>query len=102
LSFEASIDALTADSRRWDDSADMLATAAKTVGGMRLGPDVFGFAGGNAYEAYESIRSYTEEYLQKGSHETSGAAAALRQVRDTYEGSDEEAKQKFASKWKPH
>lgn len=102
MSFKTSMDALSADANRWDTTATMLATAAKAAGGMTLSPSSFTFVGGNAYQAYESLRSHTEEYLQKGSNETSGAAAALRKVRDTYEGSDEGAKQKIVSKWQWH
>lgn len=102
MSFKTSMHALSADAKRWDDTSDKLATAAKAAGGMTISPAAFTFVGGDAHTAYESLRSYAEGYLREGSNETSGAAAALRKVRNTYEGSDERAKDRLHKKWQWH
>src|SRR5204863_7418225 len=104
MSLKVALDALSKDAKRWDDSADMLKTAATTCAGLKLDHQDFSFMGGSAQKAYEDVRSFMHTYLSDGQRETSGAASALRNVKAAYEGSDQLTKaeiDKIKADWKP-
>lgn len=102
MSFQTSMHALSADATKWSETSDMLDTASSAAGEMTLTLQDFTFAGGEVLAAYEEMRSFVQDYLTTGSKETDGAASALREVRRTYEGSDEGAKRSIESKWQWH
>ena len=89
MSLEVALDALSKDAKRWDDTAEMLKTAASDCAGMRLTHQDFSFMGGEAQKAYEEVRSFMQTYLSDGERATSGAADALRDVKAAYEGTDQ-------------
>ncbi|MBT0993258.1 hypothetical protein KIN34_03010 [Cellulomonas sp. DKR-3] len=99
MTFEAAMQALTDDAKRWDGVADVTRTAADSAGSLSVRPSQFSFAGGAVSTSFEEIRSVVEGLLRGGSAEMAGAATALRQVRATYEGTDEAAKQRLAGTW---
>lgn len=99
MTFEAAMQALTDDAKRWDGVADATRTAADKAGGLTVHASQFSFAGGSVSTAFEDVRSLVEELLRGGATEMAGAATALRQVRTTYEGTDEAARQRLAGTW---
>jgi uncharacterized protein YukE len=99
MTFEAAMQALTDDAKRWDRVADAARTAADTAGSLTTHPSQFSFAGGAVASSFEEVRAIVEQLLRGGSTEMAGAATALRQVRATYEGTDESAKQRLAGTW---
>lgn len=102
MTFQTSMDAMTKDAARWDDTAAVLKTAAADCKGMTLRAQDFSFAGGDVHSEYEKARAYMEQFLTDGQSATSGAAAALKKARDIYEGSDEAAKKNIEAAWKWH
>jgi hypothetical protein len=99
MTFEAAMQALTDDAKRWDGVADATGTAASTAGALTAHPSQFSFTGGAVATAFEELRAVVENLLRDGSAEMAGAATALRQVRATYEGTDEAARQRLAGTW---
>lgn len=102
MTFQTSMDAMTKDAKRWDDTAAMLKTAVADCKAMTLRAQDFSFAGADVHAEYEKARAYMEGYLGDGQRETSSAAAALKKARDIYEGSDEAAKKGIESAWQWH
>ncbi|NBE52157.1 hypothetical protein [Streptomyces boluensis] len=102
MTFKASMDALTADAKRWDDTAAMLQTAGGKCADMTLRAQDFSFLGGDTHEAYEAVREFMKGFLLDGERAASGAGNALIKVRNTYEGSDETAKQNLKEAWEWH
>lgn len=103
MSLEVALDALSKDAKRWDDTAEMLKNAASDCAGMQLSHQDFSFMGGDAQKAYEEVRSFMQTYLTDGERETDGAAAALRNVKAAYEGTDQLTKaeiDRIKSDWK--
>lgn len=99
MSFKASMEALQKDAKRWDDTAEMLQTAKSDCAAMTLRAQDFSFMGGEVHKEYEEIRDFMEDYLADGQRATSGAADALRKVHETYQGSDDNAKERLKSSW---
>jgi uncharacterized protein YukE len=102
MTFKASMEALTKDAQRWDDTAEMLQKARADCADMTLRAQDFSFMGGDVHKQYEEVRSFMEDYLRDGERETSGAGDALRKVHNTYEGADEAAKDRLKSAWEWH
>lgn len=102
MTFQTSMDAMTKDAKRWDDTAAMLKAAATDCANMTLRFQDFSFLGGEAHTEYEKARAFMEQYLKDGERETGAAAAALVEARNTYEGTDEDAKKSIESVWKWH
>jgi hypothetical protein len=102
MTFKASMDALTKDAKRWDDTASMLQRARADCADMTLRAQDFSFMGGDVHKQYEEVRSFVEDYLRDGVRETSGAGDALRKVHSTYQGSDDAAKDRLKSAWEWH
>jgi hypothetical protein len=102
MTFKASMEALTNDAKRWDDTAEMLQTARNNCADMTLRAQDFSFMGGDVHKQYEEVRSFVEDYLRDGVRETSGAGDALRKVHSTYQGSDDAAKDRLKSAWEWH
>lgn len=102
MTFQTSMDAMTKDAKRWDDTAAILKQAASDCAGMTLRQQDFTFLGGDTHAQYEKARAFMEQYLKDGERETSAASASLIKARDIYEGSDEDAKHKIESAWKWH
>lgn len=102
MTFQTSMDAMTKDSHRWDDTAAMLKTASSDCSGMAVRAQDFSFMGGEVHTEYEKVRAFMEQYLRDGWRETAEAAAALRKARDIYEGTDEAAKRSIEAAWKWH
>lgn len=99
MTFEAAMEALTADAVRWDTTAGVLGGAADSTGGLAASPSQFSFAGGTVASLYEETRASVERLLRGGESETAGAAVALRKVRETYEGTDQAARDRLAGTW---
>jgi uncharacterized protein YukE len=97
--FQVAMNALTKDAKRWDDTADMLKTAATDCAAMTLRAQDFSFMGGEVHKEYEAARTFMHDYLSDGQRATSKTASTLRDVRKTYEGSDERAKHNIESAW---
>jgi hypothetical protein len=102
MTFQSSMNALSNDAKRWDDTATMLKTATTDVSAMTLRFQDFSFMGGDAHSEYEKIRAFMEQYLTDGHTETSQAAGSLHKTKDIYEGTDEAAKKSIESAWKWH
>jgi uncharacterized protein YukE len=102
MTFQTSMDAMTKDATRWDDTATMLKAAASDCADMTLRTQDFSFLGGDVHHQYETVRSFMHQYLSDGQRETSEAAGALRKARDIYEGTDEDAKHSIEAAWQWH
>lgn len=102
MTFQTSMQAMSSDSKRWDDTAAMLGTAASDCAAMTLRAQDFSFLGGEVHQQYETVRAFMQQYLNDGHRETSEAAASLRKARDIYEGTDEAAKHSIESAWQWH
>lgn len=99
MSFETALDALTSDARLWDEISQELGGAARSASGLVLDPSQFSFAGGGVAASYESARARVQALLDGGERETEGAATALLQVRQTYEGTDQAARAELEGVW---
>jgi hypothetical protein len=99
MTFKASMEALTKDAKRWDDTAEMLQKARADCADMTLRAQDFSFLGGDVHQQYEEVREFMQDYLRDGERETSGAGDGLRKVHSTYQGSDEAAQQRLKSAW---
>lgn len=101
MTLEAALAALTTDANRWDDVSDALAGARDAATRLTLPASTFSFAGGEAATAYEAVRAHVRALLDGGVQETAGAAQALREVRRTYEETDEAARAGLSGRWAP-
>ncbi|MGZ6745717.1 MAG: hypothetical protein ACXVEJ_09155 [Nocardioides sp.] len=100
MSFEVAMKALLADADRWGATGDALSGASHSAAALHLPDQAFSFAGGDAAAAYESLRSFVQDYLSDGAGKAHGAARALRHVHHVYAGSDEAARSALEQKWK--
>jgi hypothetical protein len=100
VTFEVSLNALSSDADKWDETAHTLAQASADASGMVVEATCFSFVGREAHDAYEKARAYIEGFLRDGGTEASGAAAVLREVRAEYENADQRAADRFAKDWK--
>jgi hypothetical protein len=66
MTFQTSMNALSADAARWSETSDMLDTASSAAGDMTLRLEDFTFAGGDVLAAYEEMRSFVQDYLTGG------------------------------------
>ena len=99
MSITTALDALTADANRWEGVADELGGAGDAAAALWLPRSAFSFAGGDAAATYEAVRAHVESLLRGAQSEVVGAAAALRQVRATYEGTDDAARAALQATW---
>ncbi|ACQ82073.1 hypothetical protein Bcav_3831 [Beutenbergia cavernae DSM 12333] len=99
MSFEAAMQALTDDANRWRTVAGELNSASTSAGGLGLAASQFSFAGATVSQTYENLRAHVQEVLSQGNTEITGAAAELDQVRTTYEGTDQAAKDRLNGTW---
>ncbi|WHP19160.1 hypothetical protein [Cellulomonas sp. ES6] len=99
MNVTAALDALTADAALWDETADGLEDARTRVIGLHVRPRAFSFAALGVADTYESLRAQVERLLQEREAASGGAATALRRVRATYEGADQDARDRIAGLW---
>jgi len=103
MTLKVALEALAQDAGVWDDvsstlggARDSASSLTVTEGQMSWAADVTGLL-----QTYESMRSKTQTLLGDGSTQTSTIAQGLRQVRTTYEGSDQAAVERLSSAWAP-
>lgn len=99
MTFEAAMEALTEDAKRWERIADVVGDAADSAASLTARPSQFSFAGGTVATGFEDVRVIVEQLLRGGETQLAGAGTALRAVRSTYEGTDEAAKSRLAGTW---
>lgn len=99
MGLEVALDALTDDAAIWEDASGTLEDAASAAGGLGLTHGQFSFAGGTVAATYEELRSRVQTLLEDGAGKLDDGAAQLRQVRTTYEGSDEASKDSLDGVW---
>lgn len=102
MTLQASLDALTHDAKEWHDTSTKLQECVNLVARLQLTHE-FSWMGYlvDTQTNYEAMRSHIETILKAGVKETDKVGDALVAVRDTFEGTDQAAKDKIASKWKP-
>lgn len=98
---QAALDALAHDATTWDDVSATLSTAGTSAAGEVLTDDQFSWAGSatGLSETYAALKDKIAGLCQNGSQETTAAAAELRNVKTTYEGTDDAAKNRLNGVW---
>lgn len=97
--FQVALESLTHDAKRWYAVSDTLEAAARSAAHLTPDAATFSFAGQSVAAEYEALRSMVQNYLQAGGQKTERAAQALREVRETYERSDDEAGRRIREAW---
>ncbi|MEL4319824.1 hypothetical protein WJX64_12485 [Leifsonia sp. YIM 134122] len=92
-------DALTKDAGRWDGVADGLDRISTSVATLDLGRGEFSFAGIDVADEYARIRTAVLRLLADGATQTRGAATALREIREDFEGTDAAIQASLAEMW---
>ena len=98
---QAALDALSHDATTWDDVSSTLSSAATSASGEFLDDDQFSWAGSatGLTATYAALKDKIAGLCAGGSQETAAAAQELRNVKTTYEGTDEAAKNKLHGVW---
>ncbi|KQO96883.1 hypothetical protein [Leifsonia sp. Leaf264] len=94
-------DALTNDARRWDGVAARLDQAKASVANLDLGRGEFSFAAMDVADEYARLRALVVRLLEDGATQTRGAASALREIREDFEGTDAAIQASLAELWEP-
>ena len=103
MTLKVALEALAADAGVWDDVSSTLGGARDSATGLTVTQGQMSWAADvtGLLQTYESMRSKTETLLGDGSTQTSTIAHGLRQVKTTYEGSDQAAVDRLSSAWAP-
>jgi hypothetical protein len=103
MSIEVALGAMDADAVLWDGVSSVLETASNAASGLVLTErNLSRTATSTGFLAkYEEARARIERLLAEGATETTGIATTLRQVRDVYIVSDEDAQAAYDNVWEP-
>ena len=103
MTLKVALEALAADAVVWDDVSSTLGGARDSAVGLTVSEAQMSWAADvtGLLQTYESIRSKTQTLLGDGATQTSTMAEGLRQVKATYEGSDQAAVERLSSAWAP-
>jgi hypothetical protein len=103
MSLEVSIKAMRDDAKLWQDTANILGTAADSAAGLDLGEQDLSFAsvGTNVLGEYARVQYKAEQLLREGNQVLGALSKRLTEVADAYEASDAKASKQFAGVWEP-
>lgn len=96
---DVAYEALSKDADRWDAVSDNLESARTQVSGIEVYRGAFSFAGTGAADRYLTIHSLVMELLAEGARQSSGAAAALRDIRNAFAANEAQTQADLAGIW---
>lgn len=96
---DVAYEALSADADLWDGVADNLEDAHTQVQGIEVYRGAFSFAGMDAADLYLAARETVLQLLADGATQTSGAATALRDIRNSFATNEAQTQAELAGIW---
>ncbi|WP_028659171.1 hypothetical protein [Nocardioides insulae] len=101
MTLAVSLDALSRDAVRWEETAAALTRMRHVLAGLALPTAEFSFAGASPAGAYQDLLDRLDDHLADGVRATEDAATALRAVRATYETTDGAVRERMHEQWRP-
>jgi hypothetical protein len=101
MTLKSALEALETDAKTWDGVNESLTSAAASATFENLTDDEFSWAGSASglTATYASLQQKIAGLCSGGATEAGNIAVELRNVKKTYEGTDEAAKARLQGVW---